>query len=390
MRGPAPAERGRGLLFAAACAGIFVFGVVLAILGTLFGLEGMRERLAIDLAQQGDVFLALFFGVFVSTLFVGPLTDRFGSRAVLAVSAAAVAAALAVFAQAQSYGAALAAAFVLGLGGGGLNTATNALVANLYAADRRGAMLAILGTFFGVGALVIPLVAATLTGRFTIPQLLYAPASLAAICALAFLPLAFPPPSQPAGFTLLASLRVARLKGALVFAAILFCQSGNEAAIGGWTSTYAASLGAPPRAAIWILTGYWGALMGGRLAAAAIQKRIRHAHLVSASGAGSAVGAVILLTSSSIAALALGAIVLGLSFAAVYPTTLAMAADRYEPNAGTVFGFLFAVGLVGGMLFPWGVGHISQSIGMRPAMLLPLAGAIVIALLAVRGSAEGC
>jgi fucose permease len=374
--------RRRRPLFIAACAGIFVFGVVLAILGTLFGLDGMRERLGIDLAQQGDVFLALFFGVLIATLFVGPLTDRFGGRAVLTTSAALVAVALASFAEVHAYWPAVAAAFVLGIGGGGLNTATNALVASLYT-DTRGAMLAILGTFFGVGALVIPLTAASLTGTFTISQLLFGTAALAGACALLFVPLSFPPHAR-SGSTILGSLRAARMPGVPLFAAILFCQSGNESAIGGWTSTYAATLGAPPRAAIWVLTAYWAALMLGRLASASIQRHVSHAHLVSASGVGSAIGSLILLTSTSIAALAAGAIVLGLSFAAVYPTTLAMAADRYEAQAGTVFGFLFAVGLIGGMLFPWAVGHISQAIGMRPAMLMPLLSAAAISVLALR------
>jgi hypothetical protein len=36
-----------------------------------------------------------------------------------------------------------------------------------------------------------------------------------------------------------------------------------------------------------------------------------------------------------------------LSLAGVYPTTLAMAGDRYQRFAGTVFGTLFSVGALG-------------------------------------------
>ena len=59
--------RQRAMLFAAACAGMFIFGVVLALLGTLFGLPAMRERLGVNLAQQGDLFLLLYAGVCFST-----------------------------------------------------------------------------------------------------------------------------------------------------------------------------------------------------------------------------------------------------------------------------------------------------------------------------------
>src|SRR5712692_4328745 len=74
-------------LFWAAGAGMFVFGVTLAILGALFGLPQMRERLNVDLAQQGDIFLMLYFGIFVSTVIVGPIVDTFGNKTVLTTSA---------------------------------------------------------------------------------------------------------------------------------------------------------------------------------------------------------------------------------------------------------------------------------------------------------------
>ena len=47
-------------------------------------------------------------------------------------------------------------------------------------------------------------------------------------------------------FTILATLKAAKYPGVLLFAALLFCQSGNESSIGGWTSTYAGTIGASP------------------------------------------------------------------------------------------------------------------------------------------------
>ena len=73
----------------------------------------------------------------------------------------------------------------------------------------------------------------------------------------------------------------------------------------------------------------------------------------------------------------------GLSFAAVYPTTLAIAGDRYPRFPGTLFGLLFAVGMTGGMLFPWAIGHLSQTFGLRAALLLPVASAAMICALVV-------
>lgn len=375
----APSARRR--LFWSACGGIFVFGIVLAVLGVLFGLPEMRDRLDVNLAQQGDIFLMLFLGVFAATLITGPVFDSFGSKTVLASSAAIVAVSLVAFSLARSFPAGAAAAFALGFGGGGLNTATNALVADLYT-EERGSMLNYLGMFFGFGALFIPLLAASITNALTISQLLMIAASLAFACALVYVLLPFPPPRDGAGFSIFASIAASRRHaGVMLFASLLFFQSGNESAIGGWTSTYVGSVGASPRVATWILAGYWAALMVGRLISAAFVNRIGKNRLVLISGIGSAAGAAILLLSRSLGMLALGAVVIGLSFAAIYPTTLAMAADRYQRNAGTIFGLLFAVGLLGGMLFPWAVGHISQAAGVREGMVLPLIGAVMITIL---------
>jgi FHS family glucose/mannose:H+ symporter-like MFS transporter len=167
-----------------------------------------------------------------------------------------------------------------------------------------------------------------------------------------------------------------------LFAALLFFESGNESAIGGWTSTFVGSMGAPPRTATWILSGYWGSLMVGRLLSMKLLMHMSKERLVFLSGIGSAIGTVILLASPSLTTMAIGAAMVGLSFAAIYPTTLAIAADRYQSLAGTIFGLLFAVGLVGGMLFPFAIGHISEHYGVRAGMVLPLIGAVMITLLA--------
>src|SRR5512135_2790141 len=108
------APRDRRRLFVAASVSMFVFGIVLAILGTLFGLPGMRERLQIDLVRQGDIFLVLFFGILVSTLLCGPIMDSAGHRIVLTASSAFVVAAVLLLEQSHAFAPAVVAAFILG------------------------------------------------------------------------------------------------------------------------------------------------------------------------------------------------------------------------------------------------------------------------------------
>jgi FHS family glucose/mannose:H+ symporter-like MFS transporter len=371
----------RGLLFGGAGTGIFVFGIVMAVLGTLFGLPEMRVRLNIDMAQQGNVFLLLYMGILLATLVAGPVIDSIGNKVILVASSVLVAAGMAGLAYAHSFDGAAIPAVLLGLGGGGLNTSTNVLVSDLYG-EKRGPMLNLLGIFYGIGALCVPLLAAVIAGHFAIAPQLLSCAGLAGACALLFLAMRFPLASATQGFSWREALRVAQYPGVLVLGFLLFCQSGDEASIGGWTSTYVGAAGLGTRTATLTLAGYWAALMAGRLAVSGLLKFVGKQQLVLASGVGALAGAAILLTNRSGGMLVVGVLVIGLSYAGVFPTALAIAGDAYRKMAGTVFGLLFAIALVGGMSFPWAVGQISQRLGVRFGMLVPLAGAAGICVLA--------
>lgn len=367
-------------LFISACAGILVFGIVLAVLGTVFGLPEMRARLGVNAARQGNLLFLLYLGIFAASLLVGPLIDHLGNKANLSVSSVIVAAAMVLFAAAHSFAAASVAAILLGLGGGGLNTCTNVLVSDLYG-DKRGSMLNLLGIFFGIGAVCVPLFAASIEGRFTIPQLFLFCAVLAAGCALWYAVISFPPAKASQAFSLHDILEVAGYDGVLLLAFILFFESGNEACIGGWTSTYVDSTGNSSRMATLVLAAYWGALMLSRMLAARVLRVAGKSQLVVAAALMSLAGCGILLSARSLGLLFAGAALIGLSYGPIFPTTLAIAGDRYSKRAGTVFGLLFSIALIGGMVLPWVVGQVSQRAGVHAGMIVPSLAAIGIVVL---------
>ena len=370
------------LLFLSACAGILVFGIVLAVLGTVFGLPAMRDRLGVNLAQQGDLFLLLFAGVCFATVAVGPLIDRFGNKAVLLVSALLVTLALVEFAAAHSMLSASIAALSIGLGGGGLNTSSNVLTSELYE-GRRGPMLNLLGIFYGFGALFIPLLAASITSLLPMPELLLYTAVLPAIGIIAYGVLPFPPPREGHGMRWREILEVVRYPGLLLFGLLLFIESGNEAVLAGWTSTYVGKAGAAAQLATWILAGYWAGLMLGRFCAMRLLRHFRDVQLVLLSALGAMAACALLLGLRSVAGLAVVVVFTGFAQSAIYPTTLAMVGDRYQRYAATAFGVLFSVGLAGGAVFPWAVGHISEVRSLRIGMVLLLAGACAVVVTAL-------
>jgi MFS transporter, FHS family, glucose/mannose:H+ symporter len=373
----------RGILFVGAATGMFVFGIVMAVLGTLFGLPEMRARLQIDLAQQGNLLVLLYVGILIATLVVGPAIDKIGTKMILTGSASLVAAGMLGFAFAHSYAASAVPAVLLGWGGGGLNISATALVSDLYD-ERRGPMLNILGIFYGIGALCIPLLAASIAAFFSIQLQLICCAGLAVGCALLYLMLRFPPAAEAKGFSWRNALQVARYPGVLVVAFLLFCESGNEGSIAGWTSTYAGTAGFPARTATFILAAYWAALMLGRFIVAQLLKFMSKEWLVLVSGIGALLGAALLVANRSTLMFGVGVLVLGFSYAGVFPTVLAIAGDSYKKFAGSVFGFVFGIALLGGMSFPWAVGQFSQKWGVRYGMVVPLIGAAAICVFAWR------
>jgi fucose permease len=357
---------------------MFIFGVVLALLGTLFGLPAMRDRLGVNLAQQGDLFLLLFAGVCFATIAVGPLIDRFGNKVVLLVSALLVTLALVEFAAAHSMLSASIAALLIGLGGGGLNTSCNVLTSELYEGNR-GPMLNLLGIFYGFGALFIPLLAASITRLLPMPELLLCTAALPAIGVVAYAVLPFPPPREGHGMRWREILEVVRYPGLLLFGLLLFIESGNEAVLGGWTSTYVGNAGAAAQLATWILAGYWAGLMLGRFCATRLLRHFRDVQLILLSALGAMAGCGVLLGVRSVPVLAAVVAFTGFAQSAIFPTTLAMIGDRYRRYAATAFGVLFAIGLAGGAVFPWAVGHISEARSVRAGMVLLPAGACAVA-----------
>jgi MFS family permease len=382
-----PAVRRR--LFAAAASAMFVFGMIVAMLGALFGLPAMRERLGIGLAQQGELFSVLSVGLLVSTAIAGPTIDRVGNRPVLLAASATVTLSLALFALAQGFAAAALAALLLGAGGAWLNTAANVLVSDVFHEDR-GRMLNLLGMFFGIGALFVPTVVAVSLGVLSVAGTIALCALVAGASTVFYATQPFPPAHEGAAFSFGGMMGAAKNRGVLLLGVLLLFESVNESALSGWTSTYVGSVGWSPRIATLILLGYWVTAIVGRALSARAQAWTGKERLVALSGGLSIAGCVILLAAAgSLPGLALGALLASIGFSAIYPTVLAIAGDRHHRFAGTVFGFLFTIGNLGAVVSPWALGEISEAFGVRLGMFVPLGGALGVTSLAIVVLASG-
>ena len=364
-------------MMAGACAGMFVFGLVMAVLGAV--LPGLFDKIGFDKAAAGDLFLSMNFAMLAMTVLFGPLVDRFGFKAFLVLCSILVGAAFGLLTIASTYTLVVVAAIVLGFGGGGLNGGTNALTSDIHEAETRGSALNLLGVFFGIGAVTIPFLIGSLLSLMGLSNILRLAVVVSLVPLLLFALLRFPGAKQPHGFPLRDAGQIARDPLLWLCGSLLFFQSGNEFAVGGWLSTYLQeSFGTSAAAAALTLAGYWAALMLGRIVASRIVRILGNSRLVLLSAALALVAAIVLRFTTS-SPLAVAAVLLvGFGFAAIYPTTLASVGNAFAALSGTAFGVVIAVGLVGGMISPWLVGQVAQTAGLRQGLLVPVLNCAMI------------
>ncbi len=377
-----------------AYAGMFVFGIVMALLGAVLPL--ISQQIGFDLARAGNLFLVMNCAMLASMLSLGLLIDHFGQKPVLVGGSLCVAAALVLLAGAAGYATVLGSAGLLGAGGGALNGATNTLISDLHTDPRRkSSALNLLGVFFGFGALFLPFTIGALLQALGLLPILYAAAAISAAPAALFLALVFPPAKQSQGVPLRKAAGLAGHPLVLLIGLLLFFQSGNEFILGGYTSTYLTrEVGLSLSAASYLLAAYWGAIMVTRFASSRLLLWMSGSALVLRSGVVSALGASLLVAAHSQAAAAAAVVLVGIGFASIYPTTLGLAGSCFASHSGTVFGIIFAIALVGGMILPWAVGQIAAASALRWALGTAIVDALLIVMLqlAVRRAAakQGC
>ncbi len=372
----------RKLVFAAACLGMLVFGIILTTLGSI--LPSLIERFGIDKANAGSLLLLMSVGILLGSVLMGPIADRYGFKALLAGSCVAVLGGLEGIAFAPSFAWLTPAVLLVGLGGGIINGGTNALVADI-SEEGRSAGLSLLGIFFGVSAVGVPFMLGMLLDRFSYSALMGA-VGLTLVVPIAFTAaVRFPPAKQAQGFPIRQAAALIRQPFLLLLGLMLFLESGMEITVGGWTSTFFnEELGLQGQQALFFLSLFWFGMMLMRLAMGTFLKNVKPARLLVGCIVTAFIGSLLLLGARDRVPGGAGVFLLGGGLAAGFPVILSYVGDRYAALTGTAFGIVLVMALTGGSILPWATGAIGQGYGLRTSLVIvPIALVLQLALFAI-------
>lgn len=347
---------------------MFVFGLILGLPGTVLGLPDVVGRFGLTLADRGTLIAALFVGLLVGSLGSGPFVDRVGQRASLVASAALVAVCLPLFATASTFLLASIALGALGLAGAGFNTASNALSSDLFP-EERGRRMNGIAIAVGLGGVALPVAAALTAGRFSWQVIVFAAAALAVVVAIGAAALRLPDDATlpVASSGVQAWRQVLRRPGFAWFCALLALGGANEASTAGWTSTFLLASGFTPVAAAWGLSSLWLGFIVGRALFAGRVDQAKQAAIIRA-GVGGAAGVVLLVATKTSPLIAIAPFLVGASIAIIMATSLALAAERYPGNTGTLIGTLLTLSQIGGIAVPELIGVVAERANVRAGM----------------------
>ncbi len=368
------------LAIAASFVSFLLLGGVAAGYGTMF--DTIADRFDISVGQAGVVLSAHFGGAFAGVVAVGRL--RAGpAKGTVRVALAACAAGCLGVAFAPTWATFLVAAGAFGLGSGALAVALNALFARTDPV-RRPALLNVLNSNFGIGAVIAPLLLA-FAGDDGIPIVFACAGVLAVLLAAAIGGIDAPTAGEAHAFSSHdAASRATFAPVQRAFIVAFFFYVGAESAATGWMATHLDQAGRSATLGAVITSAFWLCIAIGRLIAARLVAHVSPSRIVQTCIAIVPFG--MLLAAIPPIAPAAWALT-GLACGPIFPTGLAWASQlSTSVTRTTVWLLLAAMGggalvspLVGGAVSLAGEQAVPYSIATAAASALvafALAGAL--------------
>lgn len=327
-------------VFIAASAGMAFFGVTMLSLAPILG--------PLNESVQGANALpsTMSIGIIIGTILFGPVVDKFGYKWLLIIASILALAGIQGLARFQEIGLLHASIAMLGLGGGILNGLTNALVSDIYDDDKRGGRLGILGACYCIGALLWTLL------NYFIPDYrlpLNTMSVIMLLCILYFCFIAFPQAKEQESVSIQKSLGLLKYPALLMFAVVLFFQSGFEGVSGSFTVSYLDKACQIDNATATLsMTWFTIGMLAGRLPLGFITKHLKDLGTLYLYLFTALTGVVIFYLGGHEVNMVYAAMTLiGFGVGATFPVVLNYIGSTFRSQSGTAFSIALFIALCG-------------------------------------------
>jgi fucose permease len=282
-----------------------------------------------------------------------------------------------------------AGVFLMGLGAGFINNAVFHAITPAYDLDP-AATLTLGGALFNVGCLASVLFVAGTFFVYTVPSILVLMAVAPAFAAAGYARVRFPADPVVQQPTWKQTVRDFKSPSAVLFAALLFFQFGNEGALAGWLAIFLTQkLGVSPTTALTLLGLYWFTLLVGRLMGRWILRRVRHSRLLAAAVLAPMFACSILTFTNNLFGAITGVLFAAGGFSVITPLVVERIEGRFPYFHPGFFNGIFSIAQVGALLAPASLGYFAEGLGIGVVMGLPLLGSIMVLALTALIFLEG-
>lgn len=366
----------------------FGVGMCFSLLGSVS--VKLMPRLNIDTGRFGSLVSALMITAVASSIMVGLGIDTWGHKPFAVIGFLLTGVSIFAIARSKGYGAVFVACLVLGVGAMCLSNVGNTLLpVVLFGGTAPAAAINLGNVAFGLGLFLTPFVVSFLFQRTSFENAVSVLAVIAVVPAVfAFAGQGFP--AVKLGFSPAAAAGLLLQPVVILAGLTLFCYISLESSFSNWIAPYSKQIigkdfpglaeAVVDATSQRMLSIFAVAMMVGRLLASQIAAIEGHGAMVVVILSVIAGAVILAMTRSGAMWSALLVACGGLAFAAIFPTVVAVTYNRHPDSFGTVFGIIFAIGLLGAVIVPKAIGNLARgrSVQKSLGLLLPICAVMVI------------
>lgn len=369
---------------------VFTLAICFIILGAIS--TELMTALGIDSGKFGTLVTAFFLTSCLVQLITGPVVDKLGHKPVVIIGFAAVSLSMFILAFASGFSAALIACIILGIGAMSVNTVGNTLIPVVLFGGKDPARASNFGNgFFGLGYILIPLLIVFIIKTLGLSY--HTALIIIAVLCILFMVLALITsfPIASTGFKFSMAVKLLLNPAVIIAALAMFCYTSLESSVTTWIKklmeelfSINSSADASARAGV-VLSLFGVAMMAGRFLTSSIKNLTAiGTKVITFSTIMAIISIILMIVAKGPVMGIIGVILAGIAFAPIFPTIIGVTFSKFEPGLyGSIFGIVFATGLLGGTFVPKLIGNLSVGSTVQQSLIVALIIAAILLLISL-------